>query len=147
VLYRLAKLADVPRLARIRAAEWETEDYWTTRIAAHMKGDITAQKALQTGVVYVAEANATVIGFIAGHLTRRFDCEGELQWINVAREYRGQGIASELLRVLARWFAEQNAFRVCVDPDDPGLYARHGAEPLNKHWLYWPDIRVLFKSE
>ena len=147
MLYRRATLADVPQMARIRAAEWETEEYWTGRIIRYLNGDIQAGKALNVGVIYVAEDAADVVGFIAGHLTRRFDCDGELEWINVAREHRGKGVSSELMRVLAQWFVEQNALRVCVDPDDPALYARHGAQALNKHWLYWPDIRVLLEKK
>jgi GNAT superfamily N-acetyltransferase len=144
--YRAAVLGDVPQLARIRTTEWETEPYWTRRIGRYLNGEITAQKALNTGVIYVAEDGAAIAGFIAGHLTRRFGCDGELQWINVAREYRRRGISSGLMRVLAHWFVEQNALRVCVDPDDRAFYIHHGAESLNRRWLYWPDIRILLEQ-
>jgi GNAT superfamily N-acetyltransferase len=142
---RLAIADDVPAMARIRAAEWETEEYWTRRITAYLNGDIQARNALKTGVIYVAEQSGSIGGFIAGHLTRRFDCDGELEWINVVPEYRGSGVSSELMRVLAGWFIDRKALNVCVDPDDPArpFYIRHGAQPLNKHWLHWPDIRVL----
>src|SRR5438309_4709694 len=49
--------------------------------------------------------------------SRRFACDGELEWINVDQERRGTDVASELLRLLAAWFVEQNAFRICVDVD------------------------------
>jgi len=87
------------------------------------------------------------VGFIAGHLRRRYGCDGELEWINVVPECRGTGIASGLLRLLAAWFVEQEASRICVDVDPANtaarrFYVRHGAEYLNEHWLVWNDIKV-----
>jgi len=61
---------------------------------------------------------------------------GELEWINVILERRGTAVASELLRLLAAWFVEQSAFRICVDVDPANTTARHfymkqRAEDLN----------------
>jgi ribosomal protein S18 acetylase RimI-like enzyme len=77
-----------------------------------------------------------VVGLIAGHRTKRFGCDGELEWIDVAKECRGQGIAEGLMTAMIRWFVEQGALRVCVNvaPENIGacrLYARYGAVPLN----------------
>ncbi|MEP6951840.1 MAG: GNAT family N-acetyltransferase, partial [Ginsengibacter sp.] len=44
--------------------------------------------------IYIASEAGAVAGFIAGHLTRRYGCDGELQWINVAPEHRRSGTAS-----------------------------------------------------
>ena len=94
---------------------------------------------------FVAEVGENVVGFVAGHLTNRYQCEGELQWINVAPDQRGRGIAGSLLVAMAGWFKQQNARRICVDvvPENiaaRGLYASHGAVPLNPHWMVWEDI-------
>jgi ribosomal protein S18 acetylase RimI-like enzyme len=73
-------------------------------------------------------------GFVAGHRSQRFDCDGELQWIDVAEEFRGRGIAGRLLTEMAEWFVRHDARRVCVNVD-PGnaiarrLYASRGAVP------------------
>ncbi|MGB6077420.1 MAG: GNAT family N-acetyltransferase, partial [Candidatus Acidiferrales bacterium] len=104
--------------------------------------------ALKPRVGYVAYEGDTLVGFIAGHLTRRHSCDGELEWINVIPERRGGGIASELLRLLAGWFVAQKASRICVDVEPTNtaarrFYARHGAEELNPHWLVWKDIDVV----
>jgi ribosomal protein S18 acetylase RimI-like enzyme len=85
------------------------------------------------------------------HLTRRYECDGELQWINVVPAYRGQGIAADLLAKAAGWFAVMKASRICVDVDPANtvarrFYQRHGAEPLNAHWLVWPDIRSVLAA-
>jgi hypothetical protein len=31
VLYRQARLSDIPAMAEIRAADWSTEEYWSER--------------------------------------------------------------------------------------------------------------------
>lgn len=148
VHYRLSEKSDVPAMARIRAQEWETEEYWNTRISRYLDRELHPQHALLPRVSYSALQGDSLVGFIAGHLTRRFACDGELEWINVIPERRESGVASELLRLLAAWFVEQNAFRICVDVAPANttarrLYMRHRAEALNPHWLVWNDIRVV----
>jgi ribosomal protein S18 acetylase RimI-like enzyme len=144
--YRPARDSDVPAMARIRAANWETEEYWRVRISAYLAGELHPREALPARVIYVATEADSLAGFIAGHLTRRYKCDGELEWIDVIPEHRRGGVASELLRQLAAWFVEQKASRVCIDVQPSNIaarrfYAKHGAEKLNEHWLVWNDIR------
>lgn len=146
VHYRQAEKSDVLAMARIRETDWGTEEYWIRRISEYMDCELHPQKALMPRVLYVALAGDSMVGFIAGHLTRRFGCDGELEWINVVPEHRGTGVSAELLRLLAAWFAGQNAARICVDPGNPAarrFYARHGAGELNQHWMVWDDIKVV----
>jgi len=144
--YRLARDSDIPAMARIRAANWETEEYWRVRISGYLVGELQPREALPARVIYVATKADSLAGFIAGHLTRRYKCNGELQWIDVIPEQRRTGVASELLRRLAKWFVAQKASRICIDVQ-PGniaarrFYAKHGAKKLNKHWLVWNDIK------
>jgi GNAT superfamily N-acetyltransferase len=145
--YREASDADTDALATIRAGEWGTEQYWRDRIRGYASGALSPREALAPRVIYVA-VDSRIVGFVAGHLTRRFDCHGEVQWLNVVAEKRRTGVAAELLRVLASWFGDQGAKRVCVDadPENPGaraFYRKHGAQDLNPHWLVWPDITGL----
>jgi ribosomal protein S18 acetylase RimI-like enzyme len=124
---------------------------WSDRILAYLNGTANPRYALQPRIVVVALHNGSPVGFAAGHLTRRFGCEGELQWVNVAAAFRRAGIASELVRIVAMWFIERGARRVCVnvEPDNVagrGLYARHHAEPLSSHWLSWADMSVALQS-
>lgn len=135
-------------MAQIRAAEWESEEYWRTRIAAYLTGELHPRYALKPRTSFVSHQGSSLVGFIAGHLTRRHSCDGELEWINVIPECRGTVIASELLRLLADWFVRQKAYRICVDVQPTNTAARkfyknHGAEDLNPHWLVWTDIRVV----
>jgi ribosomal protein S18 acetylase RimI-like enzyme len=106
------------------------------------------QQALPPRVMYLCESAEAVVGYIGGHLTERYECDGELQYLYVAPQYRRTGVASEMLRLLARWFDTHDASRICVDvePDNHrarGFYASHGANYLNSHWLVWPDLRQL----
>ena len=148
---REASGGDVEDLAAIRAAEWGNEQYWRDRIRGYASGELNPKLALPPRVIYIAVDKSQISGFIAGHLTRRFDCEGELEWLNVIPEKRRSGVAHELLLVLASWFAEKGAKRMCVDadPENPtarAFYRKHGAQDLNPHWLVWPDITELLNS-
>ena len=151
IVIRPAELPDVPAMAAIRAQAWETQDYWETRIGNYLRGEISAQHALPGHSVFVAIREQEVIGFIAGHRTTRHGCQGELEWIDVVKAHRRQGIAGQLVVTLAAWFIEQQALRVCIDvkPDNlaaRGLYAKYGAQPLNPHWMFWEDIRVAISA-
>ena len=138
-------------MARIRALEWGSLEFWENRIAGYLDGTLNPQRAFAPRVCYVAVDQSAVVGFVAGHLTRRYSCDGELEWINVSPERRRSGVASELIHLLASWFVRQQAFRVCVNVDPSNqaardLYIRHGAEKLNAHWLVWNDIRKVTAS-
>ena len=146
VVFQAAEDRDLDAMAAIRAREWETEAYWKRRIGGYMAVELSPQHALAARAVFVAVDDGEVVGFVAGHRTRRYACDGELEWINVASEQRGHGIAGQLLAVMARWFVEQQALRVCVDVEPKNtvarrFYTRYGAEPLNPHWMVWEDIR------
>jgi ribosomal protein S18 acetylase RimI-like enzyme len=152
IQYREAVQSDIPDLAQIRAAVSGTPEGWLMRISGYLNGEHHPQQALRPRILYIASKDDVVVGFIAGHLTRRFECNGELEWINTIPEYRRYGIASELLRLLAAWFVENKSIKVCVDvdPDNSAaqqFYKRHGAENLNKHWLVWNDIGIVLKEK
>src|SRR6266566_3092333 len=112
---RAADLADVDELARIRATEWGTQPYWQTRISGYMRGELHPRESLPPRVVLLASANDIILGFIAGHLTRRFGCDGEVEWLNVIPARRRTGVAAALFHALATWFGTRQARRVCVD--------------------------------
>jgi GNAT superfamily N-acetyltransferase len=120
--------------------------YWAERIELYSQGLVNPQQALPPRIIYVAEYNGEVVGFIAGHLTRRFDCGGELQWINTLPGFQHKGIASQLIKTLAAWFIERQVYKICVDPGNQiarNLYSKNGATNLNDHWMFWEDIRII----
>ena len=151
IQYRKANDADIISMAQIRDHEWGTENYWITRIGGYMRGEHHPQHALMPRIIFVAEDKEKIIGFIAGHLTTRLGCNGELEWINVIPEYRKKGVASELLHYLTKWFVEQHSTKVCIDvaaENTPAqkFYRKHGAKNLNAHWLFWEDVTRVIKE-
>lgn len=148
--YREAGQDDVAAMAALRAREWGNQAGWEERIARYLAREHHPQQALLPRIAYVAEAGGAVVGFAAGHLTRRHGCQGELQWLNVAPACRRQGMGTALLRLMARWFEAQRAVRVCVDCDPVNagaraFYGREHAAELNPHWLVWDDITVVLR--
>ena len=115
MVYRRSSEADLAALARIRALEWDAPEYWERRIAGYLEGKLNPQQALPPRSCFVALEDDVVAGFVAGHLTRRYGCDGEIQWINVIPTHRSKHVASELLKLLADWFVEQGARRICVN--------------------------------
>ncbi|MFL5809051.1 MAG: GNAT family N-acetyltransferase [Flavisolibacter sp.] len=149
--FREALLSDVPSMAKIRETEWGSESYWQQRITAYINGTAHPQHSLPNRILYLAEDGTEVVGFIAGHLTTRFGCSGELQWINVLPAYRGHSVAIRLLCLLSQWFVAQQAQKVCVDVDPSNerarrFYRKMGAEELNEHWMVWKDIGKVIRT-
>lgn len=143
VHYREGTVADVPAMVRSRGEELTDQ-----RMAAYLAGQHHPRQALAPRVAFVAIAASEVVGYIAGHLTRRLECDGEVQYLFVTPEQRRLGVASALLRLLTVWFVERGALKVCVDanPDSAAarpFYLSRGATELGPHWLAWADIRAL----
>jgi GNAT superfamily N-acetyltransferase len=148
---RSVEESDVPSMAAIRALEWGSAALWTDRIGRYLSGQHSPQQALTARTAFVAIDGSDLVGFIARHRTRRFGCHGELQWINVAKERRGLGVAGQLLVNIGMWFVAQDAQRICVNVDPTNLtarrfYTRHGAQVLNSCWMLWEDARVICTS-
>ncbi len=136
--------SDVPEMVRCRAGD-STIGPADPRMALYLEGKHHPQHALAPRVMFICMDGDLAVGYIGGHLTRRYDCDGELQYLYVVPQQRRTGIASELLTRLAQWFSERDASRICVDvePDNTAaraFYARQGAVDLSAHWMEWTDI-------
>jgi ribosomal protein S18 acetylase RimI-like enzyme len=145
VQYRQVNAADVAALARLRMPG-EAGGASEERMRKYLAGEHHPQHALAPRAMWVAVEGEVPVGYVAGHLTRRFDCDGELQWIYVLRHYRRSGVATRLVALLAEWLVAQGARRVCVDVGDDAaraFYRRLGAVDLNQHWMAWNDIGVV----
>ena len=151
MLYRQAQFSDIPAMSRLRANDWGTEEYWRERIALYMNGRLHPREARTERTGFVCADGDQIAGLIAGHLTRRFGCDGELEWISVNPAYRGQKVGSILLLKLAEWFVAQGARFICVDVEpanEPArkFYAANGAYDLKPHWMAWKDIASVCQS-
>jgi len=145
--YREATVADVAAMARSRLTD-PAAGRADERMEAYLERKHHPQLALAPRVAYVASVASAVVGYIAGHLTRRYGCDGEVQYLFVTPEYRGTGVAARLLRLQARWFTQQGARKICVNVE-PGnavaraFYARQGATELNRFWMVWDEIHTV----
>lgn len=144
VRYRKATPYDVPSMVHARARD-PTAGPADPRMARYLEGKHHPHQALEPRVMFVGMVGNAVVGYIGGHLTRRYDCHGELQYLYVVPRHRRSGVASELLVRLAEWFAEREALRVCVDVEPSNetaraFYVRHGAAELSEYWMVWTDI-------
>jgi len=144
IWYREATGADVAAMAACRLTDADTGPA-DDRMAAYFEGRHHPRQALLPRTGYVALAEGTVIGYVAGHLTRRYGYDCEVQYLSVAPEHRRHGVASALLRLLMRWFQERGVARVCVDAniDSPAavpFYTSQGATALNRYWYAWEDV-------
>ncbi len=149
ILYRKATSADVAAMEQSRIGDVDAGAA-DERMRAYFDGNQHPREALLPRTGFVALDGENVVGYIAGHLTRRFGYQGEVQYLYVGPQHRRQGIATELLRRMAAWFDDQNATRVCVNvnvdsPSAAPFYLSRGASVLNQHWYTWDDISLLLQ--
>jgi GNAT superfamily N-acetyltransferase len=115
-------------------------------MAAYLAGAHHPQQARGPRVAFLAEVGGAAVGYVAGHLTRRFGCDAEVQYLYVAPPLRRTGVAAALLWHLAAWFVQNGAAFVCVDVNSDSLsaepfYSSLGATWLRPHWMAWQDIK------
>jgi ribosomal protein S18 acetylase RimI-like enzyme len=146
IQFREASRADVVAMARCRLTDPGDNGIADPRMEAYFEGRHHPQQALAARVGYVALDNHEVVGYIAGHLTTRHGCQGELQYLFVSPAFRRRGIGRKLVHLLAKWFQAQGAEKVCVAlADDSPVEAKPffenvGAAPLKKFWYAWDRI-------
>jgi len=145
LIIREATELDVPAMAELRDQSGWEGGASQERMRLYLRGEHHPQHARQARTAFVAEAGGQVVGFIAGHLTTRFGCDGELQWLLVAPAARGGPAAARLWDHLRDWFIQQKARRICVNVTPENVrarrfYARMGAEELSLYWMVWPDV-------
>jgi len=145
VNFHAATSADVPAMTTCRLTD-PSAGPADPRMADYFNGEHHPQQALPPRAGYVAITADTVIGYVAGHRTKRHGCAGEVQYLFVAPAHRRRGVGTALVRLLANWFRDQGAQKVCVGiandspPEAKPFVERLGAAPLRKHWYAWDDI-------
>jgi GNAT superfamily N-acetyltransferase len=147
IRFRIATSADVPAMAACRLTD-PAAGPADSRMEAYFDGRHHPRDALAPRIGYVALVNDTVIGYIAGHQTTRHACGGEVQYLFVAPEFRRRGVATSLLRLMADWFVDAGALKVCVcvDGDSPAarpFYESVGASSFKRFWYAWDDISAV----
>ena len=144
--YRVAQTADIERMAQCRLAD-PAAGPADERMAAYFAGKHHPQQASAPRIGYVAAIGDLVVGYTGGHLTRRHQCDGELQYLFVSPAHRRVGIAGELVLRMFQWFVTQGAYKICVNvaPENGparAFYRSLGATELGQYWSVWRDIRA-----
>lgn len=145
--FRIATAADVPAMAACRLTD-PAAGPGDWRMSAYLDGTHHPRQAQAPRIGFLALVDDAVIGYVAGHRTTRHGCAGEVQYLYVAPEYRRRGVATSLVRLMADWFADAGASKVCVcvDDDSPAaipFYESTGAAPIKRLWYVWDDISAV----
>jgi GNAT superfamily N-acetyltransferase len=148
LIIRPASEADVPVMAALREQSGWQGGGTAERTRLYLRGEHHPQCANPERVAFLASTTDQCVGFIAGHLTTRLDCEGELQWVLVAPHARGGPTATLLWENLRQWFVTQSARRICVNVEPENMparwfYKRMGAVEASPHWMIWCDVTRL----
>jgi GNAT superfamily N-acetyltransferase len=125
------------------AIDYDTRHYrWST----YFNGQSPAS-AKPERVIYKAIIGGKIVGYIAGHLTIRYEKDAEIQSFYILREYQRKGIGAKLLAEFLGWLQIQNAVSLCVGIDSTNpyqaFYHKYGAGYLNPHWMFWDDVEEL----
>src|SRR5204863_20299 len=83
-----ASPSDVPAIVALRSDWGDDAPRRGDRMARYLAGEHHPREALRPRVMFVAHDRESITGYIAGHLTRRHGCDGELEWIFVAPAHR-----------------------------------------------------------
>ncbi|WP_295793661.1 GNAT family N-acetyltransferase [Mucilaginibacter sp.] len=153
----IATIADVDELTNVEvesklrsftdnepvAIDYDTRYYrWNT----YFNGQSPAS-AKQQRVVYKAIIDGKIVGYIAGHLTTRYEKDAEIQSFYILKEYQRKGIGAKLLTEFLGWLQTQRATSLCVGIDSTNpyqaFYLKQDAGYLNPHWMFWDDIEAL----
>lgn len=141
IRYRKAGIDDVPRIAQVNSdtlrecglgtPEMYEAERLRKRWESYTRGLHHPRYALKPRILFAAFVDKLMVGYIAGHFSRRYGAEGELQSIYVLKDHQGQGLGTSLLMRLAAWFAFHDRRSVCVgiDPANPykRFYEKYGA--------------------
>lgn len=100
-------------------------------------------------VILKAVIDSHIAGYIAGHLTNRYEMDAEIQSFYILINYQRNGIGKSLLMKFVEWLNGHQAKRLCVGIAKgnkyQAFYLKFGGKHLNEHWIYWDDLNVLQK--
>ncbi|MFN7686412.1 MAG: GNAT family N-acetyltransferase [Sphingobacteriales bacterium] len=98
-------------------------------------------------IVLKAVDNNQIIGYIAGHLTTRYNLDAEIQSFYVLKKEQRKNIGTKLLTEFLTWLTDMDARSLCVGikPENKykAFYLKYGGQFLNEHWIYWRDTDQL----
>lgn len=119
------------------------------RWQAYFKGQSPQTSKPERITLKAVNKNKEIVGYLSGHLTKRFNLDAEIQSFYILKQEQNKGIGTKLLAKFATWLIEQNAKSLCVGfkPENKykSFYLKHGGQYRNEHWIFWQDITQLSK--
>jgi len=119
------------------------------RWVTYFKGT-SPQTSKRARIVYKAMSQDRIVGYLAGHLTTRFNLDAEIQSFYILKSHQRQGLGTTLLKQFAAWLQSNHATSLCVGiaPENQykAFYLKHKGQYINDHWIYWADINELYLS-
>ncbi|MEO8860414.1 MAG: GNAT family N-acetyltransferase [Ginsengibacter sp.] len=92
-------------------------------------------------ILKVVNDENKIVGYLAGHLTTRYNLDAEIQSFCVLKQDQKQKIGTRLLTEFTKWLIKMNARSLCVGfkPENKykAFYFKHAGQYLNEHWIYW----------
>ena len=119
---------DLPQVYKLGLRCYDVRDkpynYWSVKEVAHHVEE-------NPDLCYVAEHDGQIVGFVLGEESYEvLEDTGHLEWIAVAPEHRGQGLASRLIETLVGIFRELGKARVVADISSENEASRGMARKL-----------------
>jgi GNAT superfamily N-acetyltransferase len=128
---RQAQEADADAIVRCLAAAFAPyrEQYTPAAFANTVLDDFAIRERMRTMHVLVAVSAAQIVGTVAASLND--EREGHLRGMAVFPQFRGTGIAAQLLSLVEDWLRTQGCARVSLDTTLPlqaaiNFYEKHG---------------------
>lgn len=142
-----SKGQSIPECIEDYEIDYSSRHYrWQT----YFKGQSPQTSKPERVVLKAVNDNSKIIGYLAGHLTIRYDLNAEIQSFYVLKQMQKQNIGTKLLTKFAKWLIDMEARSLCVgiNPENKykGFYIKYGGQYLNEHWLYWQDITQLLQN-
>jgi GNAT superfamily N-acetyltransferase len=117
-----------------------------TRWSTYFKGQ-SPHTSKPDRLVLKAVMKNRIVGYLAGHLTTRYNLDAEIQSFYILKQHQRHGIGKKLLAEFAKWLVSKNVASLCVGiaPTNKykAFYIKNGGQYFNDHWIYWTDIKDL----
>jgi ribosomal protein S18 acetylase RimI-like enzyme len=117
-----------------------------SRWSTYFKGQ-SPQTSKPDRLILKAVINNKIVGYLAGHLTTRYNLDAEIQSFYILKQQQRLGLGKKLLTEFAKWLVSKNVASLCVGIASTNkykaFYIKNGGQYLNDHWIYWTDIKEL----
>jgi GNAT superfamily N-acetyltransferase len=125
-----SKKQSIPECIEDFEIDYDSRAYrWKTYFAAQ-----SPQSSKPERIVLKAVEKGKIVGYIAGHLTTRYEMDAEIQSFYILKPYQRTGIGTALLGRFIDWLASKGSKSLCVgiasNNKYKAFYLKHGGLTL-----------------